>query len=92
MKYVDLKKMLYMDSLIQHECTGTPGKLARRLELSRATFFEYLAYFRNELMVDVRYDEYRETYYYGDNDFCSVLGNKRCSVCQEKFCLKSDNN
>ncbi|WP_455643463.1 hypothetical protein [Parabacteroides sp.] len=92
MKYVDLKKFLYMDSLIQRECTGTPGKLARRLELSRATFFEYLAYLRNELMVDVRYDEYRETYYYGDNDLCSVLGNKRCSVCLEKHCLESTNN
>ncbi|WP_308595930.1 hypothetical protein [uncultured Parabacteroides sp.] len=73
-----------MDSLIQRECTGSPSKFARKLELSRATFFEYLAYLRDELMVDVRYDEYRETYYYGDNDFCSALGNKRCSVCLEK--------
>ena len=90
MKYVDLKKILYMDSLIQRECTVTPDNFARRCSLSRATLFVYLGYLRDELLVDVRYDEYRETYYYGDEEksLCAVLGNKRCSVCHKQLNLE----
>ena len=84
MKYIDLKKILYMDSLIQRRCTGTPERFAQRMDLSRSAFFEYLSYMRNELMVEILYNGYNETYYYGDKDLCSVLGNIRCSACKEK--------
>ena len=52
MKRIDLKKVLRMDFMIQHRCTGTPEEFARKLDLSRSTFFEYLAYFRYELGTD----------------------------------------
>lgn len=89
MKYVDLKKLLYMDSLIQRESTGTPERFARKLELSRATFFEYLAYLRNELMLDIQYNSYQETYFYEEETLCSILGTVRCACCKEKACNES---
>lgn len=38
MKYIDLHKLLHMDSLIQRHCTGSPERFAKRIELSRSTF------------------------------------------------------
>ncbi|MCD7901337.1 MAG: hypothetical protein LUH22_16170 [Bacteroides sp.] len=88
MKYIDLKKILYMDSLIQRKCTGSPDRFARKIELSRSALFEYLAYMRNELMLDIVYNNYSETYSYEGKDLSSVLGNMRCIACQEKLCLE----
>lgn len=73
MKYVDLKKMIYMDFLIQKERTGSPERFARKMELSRSTFFEYISYLRNELMLQINYDEYRETYYYEGRSQMEIL-------------------
>ncbi len=80
MKRIDLKKVLRMDFMIQHRCTGTPEEFARKLDLSRSTFFEYLAYFRYELGTDILYDKYQSTYHYNGATLYSALG------------LKLDNN
>ncbi len=85
MKYIDLKKILYMDSLIQRKCTGSPERFAERVDLCRSALFEYLSYMRNELMLDIEYNSYSETYYYDGKDLCSVLGNIRCLSCKEKI-------
>ncbi len=85
MKYIDLKKILYMDTLIQRKCTGNPERFAEKIDLSRSVFFDYLSYMRNELMLDIEYNVYTETYYYNGQDLCSVLGNIRCIACKEKF-------
>ncbi|WP_237040013.1 helix-turn-helix domain-containing protein [Phocaeicola faecalis] len=74
MKYVDIRKIIRMDFLIQHRSTGSPAEFAQKLEVSRSTFFEYLAYMREELMLDIQYNKYKETYYYDGKDLCSVLG------------------
>lgn len=74
MKHINLKKIIRMDSMIQHRITGSPEVFAEKLEVSRSTFFEYLAYMRNELMLDIQYNRYKETYYYDGNNLCSVLG------------------
>lgn len=79
-----------MDSLIQRKCTGSPERFAQKVELSRSAFFEYLAYMRNELMLEIMYNNYNETYYYESDDLCSILGNMRCSVCKEKYCLEEE--
>lgn len=84
MKYVDLKKMLYMDFLIQKERTGNPERFARKVELSRSTFFEYISYLRNELMLRINYDEYRETYYYEGDSVTEVFGKIRCENCKDR--------
>lgn len=44
MKRVDLKKILYMDFLIRHKCTGTSKEFAAKMDMSRSTLFEYIAY------------------------------------------------
>lgn len=90
MKYIDLQKILYMDSLIQHKCTGSPEQFARKLEVSRSAFFGYLAYMRNELMLDILYNNYSETYYYDGKDLCVLLGDMRCAICKEKHCLQQE--
>lgn len=43
MKRVDLKKILYMDFLIRHKCTGTSKEFAAKMDMSRSTLFEYIA-------------------------------------------------
>ena len=37
MKRVDLKKILYMDFLIRHKCTGTSKEFAAKMDMSRST-------------------------------------------------------
>ena len=76
MKHVDLKKILRMDFLIQHQCTGTPVEFAEKMELSRSTLFEYLAYLRYELGVCILYDKYMCTYHYDGKDLYGALGFK----------------
>ena len=55
-------------------------EFARKLDLSRSTFFEYLAYFRYEMGTDILYDKYQSTYHYNGATLYSALG------------LKLDNN
>ena len=88
MKYGDIKKILYMDSLIQRECTGSPDQFAKRLNLSRSALFEYLTCMRDIFMVEIVYNRYAKTYYYVGEDLCSVLGGLRCSTCKERACLQ----
>lgn len=76
MKRIDLKKVLRMDFMIQHRCTGTPEEFAKKLELSRSSFFEYLAYFRYELGIEILYDRYQGTYHYDGDTLYSALGLK----------------
>lgn len=73
MKLVDLKKILYMDYLIQHRITGTPNEFARKMSLSRSTLFEYMAYMRNELEVCILYDRCSGTYYYNGNNLYAAI-------------------
>lgn len=76
MKRINLKTILRMDFLIRHRCTGSPVEFARKLELSRSTLFEYLAYMRYELDISVPYDKYQSTYYYDDRGLYASLGFK----------------
>lgn len=57
MKRVDLKKILYMDFLIRHKCTGTSKEFAAKMDMSRSTLFEYIAYMRDELEVCILFDK-----------------------------------
>ena len=60
MKRIDLKKVLHMNFLIQHRCTGNAVEFARKLDLSRSSLFNYLGYMRNELGIDILDDKSRE--------------------------------
>lgn len=83
MKNVDLQKILYMNTLIAHQRTGTPTQFAKKLNLSRSAFFEYLDYLRNDLMLEILYNCYSRTYYYGDKDFCALMGGECCNNCRK---------
>ncbi|WP_297905751.1 hypothetical protein [uncultured Parabacteroides sp.] len=78
-----------MDLLIQKERTGSPERFAKKVELSRSTFFEYISYLRNELMLQINYDEYRETYYYEGDSIMDVFGKIRCESCKVRMCCEA---
>ena len=77
MKRIDLKKVLHMNFLIQHCCTGNAVEFAHKLDLSRSSLFNYLGYMRNDLGIDILYDKYRETYYYDGVGLYAALGFKK---------------
>ena len=66
MKNVDLQKIIYMNTLIAHRRTGTPEVFAQKLNLSRSALFEYLTFLRKDLMLEILYSCYSQTYYYGE--------------------------
>lgn len=68
MKNVDLQKIIYMNTLIAHRRTGTPEKFAQKLNLPRSALFEYLTFLRKDLMLEILYSCYSQTYYYGEKD------------------------
>ena len=74
MKRVDLKKILYMDFLIRHKCTGTSKEFAAKMDMSRSTLFEYIAYMRDELEVCILFDKFLGTYYYDGKNLYTSLG------------------
>lgn len=76
MKRIDLKKVLHMDFLIQHRCTGNAVEFAQKLDLSRSALFNYLDYMRNDLGVGILYDRYGETYCYDGIGLYGALGFK----------------
>ena len=61
---VDLVLLDRLDFLIRLQATGTPKRLAARLEISRATLFEYISYMRKTLHAPIRYNEYSQSYTY----------------------------
>ena len=76
MKRVDLKKILYMEFLIRHNCTGTSKEFAAKMDMSRSTLFEYIAYMRDELEVCILFDKFLGTYYYDGKNLYTSLGFK----------------
>ena len=52
-----------MDALIARKGTGNPAILAERMNISQTTLFAYIALMK-ELGTPVKYDKFRQTYYY----------------------------
>lgn len=80
MKYIDLKKIIYMDHLIKHKSTGTPEQFAKKLNMSRSTYFDYLLYMREELTLVICYDRSNSTYYYEGEDLSAVFNKITLSI------------
>lgn len=80
MKYIDLKKIIYMDHLIKHKSTGTPEEFAKKLNMSRSTYFDYLLYMREELTLVICYDRSNSTYYYEGEDLSAVFNKITLSI------------
>lgn len=82
MKYIDLKKIIYMDYLIKHKSTGTPEQFAKKLNISRSTCFDYLFYMRGELTLVICYDRSNSTYYYEGADLSALFSKITLSITQ----------
>lgn len=63
-RLVDLVKIARLDNLIRHEATGSPDDLAERLDVSRSTLFEIIAFLKDEMKAPIRYDRNRPSYVY----------------------------
>ncbi|TSJ43047.1 HTH domain-containing protein [Mucilaginibacter corticis] len=53
----------HLNSLIRKKATGTPEQLAKKLNVSERTTFEYLDILKS-LGADIRYSRERQSYYY----------------------------
>jgi predicted DNA-binding transcriptional regulator YafY len=60
-----LNRLRRMDSLITKMSTGTPVEFAEKIGIKRSTLFQYLQEMR-ELGVDIKYSNFRQSYYYAD--------------------------
>jgi hypothetical protein len=53
-----------MDFLITRGCTGNADEFAKRLNISRSTFFEYKACLRDDFSAEIEYFPLSNTYRY----------------------------
>jgi hypothetical protein len=63
-RYTNLRKLLYMDFLIRLHNTGSANEFAKKLGISRSTFFEYKALLRDEFDAEIKFLPYKNTYVY----------------------------
>ena len=63
-KLIDLVKLNRLDQLIRRKVTGTPDELARRLEMSRSSLFEMIAFLKEEMKAPIVYISSRPSYVY----------------------------
>jgi len=63
-RLVDLVKLDRLDNLIRLKATGCPDDLAKRMEMSRASLFELIAYLRDKLDAPIKYNEFNISYEY----------------------------
>jgi predicted DNA-binding transcriptional regulator YafY len=56
-------RLEYLDYLIRIKATGNPDILARKLNISKRTVYEYIDILKS-LEAPILYDKHKETYYY----------------------------
>jgi len=66
-RLVDLVKLDRLDNLIRRAATGSPENLAERLEMSRSSLFELIAFLRVEMRAPIIYNKNRLSYMYSYN-------------------------
>ena len=64
--YERLQKLEQMDALIQRKGTGTPEQFAKRLNLTRSTFYRHLEQLSIQKEKKISYCTKRQTYYYDE--------------------------
>jgi len=63
-RLVDLKILNRLDWLIRHAATGTPDEFAEWLGMSRSSFYELIAYMKDEMQAPIIFDNTRPSYIY----------------------------
>ncbi len=61
---MDIRHIIKLDKLIKSERTGKPSELALNMELSERTIFNYLEFMRTHLNAPIKWNRYKNTYYY----------------------------
>lgn len=64
LKLLDIRKLLRIDSIIRRRSSGTPLEFAKKMDFSRSTLFEYLAYLKDEFTAVIHYNKYSHNYEY----------------------------
>jgi len=62
--FIQRKRLLRIDALIQRKSTGCAKELANKLDISRASVYRYLEIMKNEFEAPIDYDWKKKTYYY----------------------------
>lgn len=61
---MDIRKISRVNYLIEQNNTGTPAKLAAKLEISERTLYLILDFMKSELGAPIKYNRIQRTYYY----------------------------
>jgi hypothetical protein len=59
-----IHKIKHLIHLIKQEGTGTPGELAKRLDLSERMLYNYVRLLKEDLNAPVEYNKFRRTYHF----------------------------
>ena len=63
-KIADLKRLDRLDNLIRLRATGNAVELAQKLEMSKSSLYELLAFLRDEMGAPITYSNLRQSYVY----------------------------
>jgi hypothetical protein len=66
-----LERLSRIDHLIRIKGTGTPAQLAKRLNLSERTIYDYISFLKG-LGCPIKFDSFRESYYYEEEGYFIV--------------------
>lgn len=61
---IDLVKLDRLDGLIRRRATGKPADLAKRLNMSRSSLFEFICFLRVEMRAPIIFNKYVCSYEY----------------------------
>lgn len=61
---MDIRVIIKLHNKIVLQKTGTPKELARSLEISERTLYNYVLYMKEELSANIVFDAYNKTYKY----------------------------
>ena len=67
------------------DCTSTyryTGKICQKAESIPIRPLRISNFLRKDLMLEILYSCYSQTYYYGEKDFCALMGGECCNNCQ----------
>lgn len=76
MKWVDFKKIFYMDFFIWYKCIGIFKEFVVKMDMLCFIFFEYIVYMCDELEVCIFFDKFLGIYYYDGKNLYVLLGFK----------------
>ena len=62
------KRLEHLDTLIGKKATGSPGSLARKMNVSIRTVYVYIDILKS-LDAPIAYDKHRESYYYEEKGY-----------------------